>query len=196
MADFLPSRSVLSVCFPGCLLTSGEAEQLRKSKEIDKCLNRDKMYVKRLVKILLLGAGESGKSTFLKQMRIIHGQDFDQKAKEEFRATIFSNVIKGGQRCSPGVLPRSLLSSWSSGGSSSMLVADANASVCLGRQKRPCLLLFAVCFRGPVLRLIPPPSPNRPSAVDRRELPVNALSRRPTDSGGVRGVVELRTDSE
>lgn len=68
---------------------------MRKSKEIDKCINRDKTYVKRLVKILLLGAGESGKSTFLKQMRIIHGQDFDQKAKEEFRATIYSNVIKG-----------------------------------------------------------------------------------------------------
>lgn len=95
MADFLPSRFVLSVCFPNCLLTSGEVEQLRKSKEIDKCINRDKTYVKRLVKILLLGAGESGKSTFLKQMRIIHGQDFDQKAKEEFRATIYSNVIKG-----------------------------------------------------------------------------------------------------
>lgn len=95
MADFLPSRSLLSVCFPNCLLTSSEVEQLRKSKEIDKCINRDKTYVKRLVKILLLGAGESGKSTFLKQMRIIHGQDFDQRAKEEFRATIFSNVIKG-----------------------------------------------------------------------------------------------------
>ncbi|XP_062388707.1 guanine nucleotide-binding protein subunit alpha-13b [Sardina pilchardus] len=95
MADFLPSRSFLSVCFPNCLLTSSEAEQLRKSKEIDKCLSRDKTYVKRLVKILLLGAGESGKSTFLKQMRIIHGQDFDERAKEEFRATIYSNVIKG-----------------------------------------------------------------------------------------------------
>ncbi|CAL8264451.1 guanine nucleotide-binding protein subunit alpha-13 [Gadus morhua] len=95
MADFLPSRSLLSLCFPNCLLTSSEAEQVRKSKEIDKCLNRDKTYVKRLVKILLLGAGESGKSTFLKQMRIIHGQDFDQRAKEEFRGTIFSNVIKG-----------------------------------------------------------------------------------------------------
>ncbi|CDQ91954.1 unnamed protein product, partial [Oncorhynchus mykiss] len=90
MADFLPSRSVLSVCFPNCLLT----KQLRKSKEIDKGISRDKPYVKRLVKILLLGAGESGKSTFLKQMRIIHGQDFDQRAKEEFKATIFSNVIK------------------------------------------------------------------------------------------------------
>ncbi|OXB75584.1 UNVERIFIED_CONTAM: hypothetical protein H355_015700 [Colinus virginianus] len=95
MADFLPSRSALSGCFPGCLLTSGEAEQQRKSKEIDKCLNREKTYVKRLVKILLLGAGESGKSTFLKQMRIIHGQDWDRAAREEFRATIYSNVIKG-----------------------------------------------------------------------------------------------------
>lgn len=95
MADFLPSRSFLSVCFPNCLLNSNEAEQLRKSKEIDRGILKDKTYVKRLVKILLLGAGESGKSTFLKQMRIIHGQDFDQRAKEEFRATIYSNIIKG-----------------------------------------------------------------------------------------------------
>ncbi|XP_046721858.1 guanine nucleotide-binding protein subunit alpha-13b [Silurus meridionalis] len=95
MADFLPSRSFLSVCFPKCLLNTTEAEQLRISKEIDRCISRDKTYVKRLVKILLLGAGESGKSTFLKQMRIIHGQDFDQLAREEFRPTIYSNVIKG-----------------------------------------------------------------------------------------------------
>uniref|UniRef100_UPI003AB0813A guanine nucleotide-binding protein subunit alpha-13-like isoform X2 n=1 Tax=Centroberyx gerrardi TaxID=166262 RepID=UPI003AB0813A len=95
MADFLPSRSVLKVCLPVCLLNNSEVEQLRKSKEIDKCISKEKTYVKRLVKILLLGAGESGKSTFLKQMRIIHGQDFDHQAREEFRATIYSNVIKG-----------------------------------------------------------------------------------------------------
>ncbi|XP_063077782.1 guanine nucleotide-binding protein subunit alpha-13a [Engraulis encrasicolus] len=93
MADFLPSRSL--VCFTNCLLNQHEAEQTRKSKEIDKCISRDKTYAKKLVKILLLGAGESGKSTFLKQMRIIHGQDFDRGAREEFRATIYSNVIKG-----------------------------------------------------------------------------------------------------
>lgn len=97
MADFLPTRSVLKVCLPVCLLNSGEVEQLRRSKEIDRCLSREKTYVKRLVKILLLGAGESGKSTFLKQMRIIHGQDFDQQAREEFRATIYSNIIKGNR---------------------------------------------------------------------------------------------------
>uniref|UniRef100_A0A3Q2Y488 Guanine nucleotide binding protein (G protein), alpha 13b n=1 Tax=Hippocampus comes TaxID=109280 RepID=A0A3Q2Y488_HIPCM len=95
MADFLPSRSVLKVCLPVCLLNSSEVEQVRRSKEIDRRLSREKTYVKRLVKILLLGAGESGKSTFLKQMRIIHGQDFDQRAREDFRATIYSNVIKG-----------------------------------------------------------------------------------------------------
>ncbi|KAI7797331.1 putative guanine nucleotide-binding protein subunit alpha-13, partial [Triplophysa rosa] len=93
-ADFLPSRTAI-VCIPNCLLSHGEIDQIRKSKEIDKTISREKTYVKKLVKILLLGAGESGKSTFLKQMRIIHGQDFDQRAKEEFRATIYSNVIKG-----------------------------------------------------------------------------------------------------
>ncbi|KAG7262099.1 hypothetical protein CRUP_026308 [Coryphaenoides rupestris] len=95
MADFLPSRSMLRVCLPVCLLGRGEGDQLRISREIDRCLSRDKTYAKRLVKILLLGAGESGKSTFLKQMRIIHGQDFDRQAREEFRATIHINVIKG-----------------------------------------------------------------------------------------------------
>lgn len=45
--------------------------------------------------ILLLGAGESGKSTFLKQMRIINGQEFDQKALLDFRDTIYENVLKG-----------------------------------------------------------------------------------------------------
>ncbi|WAQ97673.1 GNA12-like protein [Mya arenaria] len=65
------------------------------SKQIDEQLKREKIQFRRTVKILLLGAGESGKSTFLKQMRIIHGEDFDQRTLTEFRDTIYSNIIKG-----------------------------------------------------------------------------------------------------
>lgn len=72
-----------------------EREAKRRSREIDAMLARERRSVRRLVKILLLGAGESGKSTFLKQMRIIHGKEFDQKALLDFRDTIFENVIKG-----------------------------------------------------------------------------------------------------
>ncbi|KAL4624415.1 guanine nucleotide-binding protein subunit alpha-12 [Arapaima gigas] len=72
-----------------------EREARRRSREIDAMLARERRCVRRLVKILLLGAGESGKSTFLKQMRIIHGKEFDQKALVDFRDTIFENIIKG-----------------------------------------------------------------------------------------------------
>ncbi|XP_023685741.1 guanine nucleotide-binding protein subunit alpha-12-like [Paramormyrops kingsleyae] len=72
-----------------------ERKAKRRSREIDAMLARDRRSVRRLVRILLLGAGESGKSTFLKQMRIIHGKEFDQKAVLDFRDTIFENIIKG-----------------------------------------------------------------------------------------------------
>ncbi|KYO30720.1 guanine nucleotide-binding protein subunit alpha-12 isoform B [Alligator mississippiensis] len=72
-----------------------EREARRRSRDIDAMLARERRAVRRLVKILLLGAGESGKSTFLKQMRIIHGREFDQKALLDFRATIYENVLKG-----------------------------------------------------------------------------------------------------
>ena len=49
------------------------------------------------VKILLLGAGETGKSTFAKQMRIIYGEDFDVDDLFEFREIIYTNMIKAMQ---------------------------------------------------------------------------------------------------
>lgn len=75
-----------------------EREARRKSREIDAMLARERRAVRRLVKILLLGAGESGKSTFLKQMRIINGKEFDKKALLDFRDTIFENIIKVANR--------------------------------------------------------------------------------------------------
>lgn len=72
-----------------------EREARRRSRDIDAMLARERRAVRRLVKILLLGAGESGKSTFLKQMRIINGQEFDKKALLDFRDTIYENILKG-----------------------------------------------------------------------------------------------------
>ncbi|KAL2086633.1 hypothetical protein ACEWY4_017692 [Coilia grayii] len=70
-------------------------EARRRSREIDAMLERERRATKRLVKILLLGAGESGKSTFLKQMRIINGHEFDRRALLDFRDTIYDNILKG-----------------------------------------------------------------------------------------------------
>ncbi|XP_058815249.1 guanine nucleotide-binding protein subunit alpha homolog [Topomyia yanbarensis] len=74
-----------------------ELEQRYKSQEIDKFLEKDKHAFRRQVKLLLLGAGESGKSTFLKQMRIIHGINFEPELIREYQHVIYQNLVKGMQ---------------------------------------------------------------------------------------------------
>ncbi|XP_041364674.1 guanine nucleotide-binding protein subunit alpha-12-like [Gigantopelta aegis] len=78
-----------------CCVSDHEKSQRAHSRQIDKKLYKDKLTFSRTVRLLLLGAGESGKSTFLKQMRIIHGQEFDDEQLREFRACIYSNIVKG-----------------------------------------------------------------------------------------------------
>jgi GTPase SAR1 family protein len=46
-----------------------------------------------LIKLLLLGAGESGKSTIAKQMKIIHLQGFTEEERLSYKAVIYSNLI-------------------------------------------------------------------------------------------------------
>lgn len=74
-----------------------ELEQRDKSRKIDKFLEKDKNSFRRQVKLLLLGAGESGKSTFLKQMRIIHGIKFEPELIREYHHVIYQNIVKGMQ---------------------------------------------------------------------------------------------------
>lgn len=79
-----------------CCISEHEKSQRSRSREIDKNLLKERINFRRTVRILLLGAGESGKSTFLKQMQIIYGQDFENEVvRETFKGVIYNNVVKG-----------------------------------------------------------------------------------------------------
>lgn len=78
-----------------CFLSDDEKQAVRRSRQIDRQLQNEKKNLKQEIKILLLGAGESGKSTFIKQMRIIHGQDYSEQDRLDFRHTIYHNILKG-----------------------------------------------------------------------------------------------------
>ncbi|OWF40016.1 guanine nucleotide-binding protein G(i) subunit alpha-like [Mizuhopecten yessoensis] len=74
----------------GCALTVEEKE----SKRIDKELRTDGSKISREVKLLLLGAGESGKSTILKQMKIIHDRGYTPEECMEYRPVVYSNIYQ------------------------------------------------------------------------------------------------------
>lgn len=79
-----------------CLCKSSHFKESRRSHQIDKMLREDKRRLRREIRILLLGAGESGKSTIIKQMKIIHGESlFDDESVEEVRHNIYQNILKG-----------------------------------------------------------------------------------------------------
>lgn len=46
-----------------------------------------------LVHLICLGTGESGKSTFIKQMRIIHGNGYTEADRKGFTRLVFQNII-------------------------------------------------------------------------------------------------------
>lgn len=43
---------------------------------------------------MLIGAGESGKSTIVKQMKIIHETGYSQEECEQYRPVVYSNTIQ------------------------------------------------------------------------------------------------------
>lgn len=65
----------------------------KRSAEIDKVIRKEKSRLRKQVRILLLGTGESGKTTFLKQMRIVHADGFTTTEKFNFRSVIYMNII-------------------------------------------------------------------------------------------------------
>ena len=46
------------------------------------------------IKLLLLGSGESGKSTIVKQMKIIHGNGYSEQERRLYRTVVVCNTIQ------------------------------------------------------------------------------------------------------
>ena len=62
------------------------------NKRIEKQLQKDKQLYRATHRLLLLGAGESGKSTIVKQMRILHVNGFGSDEKRQKIEDIKKNI--------------------------------------------------------------------------------------------------------
>ncbi|XP_063066377.1 guanine nucleotide-binding protein subunit alpha-11-like [Engraulis encrasicolus] len=80
-----------------CCLSADDRERIRIHKAIERQLNRAKRDSQREVKLLLLGTGESGKSTFIKQMRIIHGAGYSNDDRRGFTSLVHMNIFQNIQ---------------------------------------------------------------------------------------------------
>uniref|UniRef100_A0AAA9TSV9 G protein subunit alpha 15 n=1 Tax=Bos taurus TaxID=9913 RepID=A0AAA9TSV9_BOVIN len=86
------ARSLTWRCCPWCL-TEDEKSAARIDQEINKILLEQKKRDRGELKLLLLGPGESGKSTFIKQMRIIHGAGYSEEDRKNFRPLVYQNIF-------------------------------------------------------------------------------------------------------
>ncbi|PAV56526.1 hypothetical protein WR25_14899 [Diploscapter pachys] len=77
----------------GCVNSTDQHAKLR-SKQIDEQLKADGERASREVKLLLLGAGESGKSTIVKQMKIIHETGYSDEERKQYKPVVYSNTFQ------------------------------------------------------------------------------------------------------
>lgn len=79
-------------------MTEEEVEQAKASKAIDVGLKDERKASATEIKLLLLGTGSSGKSTFLKQLKVLHKDGFSSTEVEQFKESLPNNALHSMQK--------------------------------------------------------------------------------------------------
>ncbi|RCN39511.1 g-protein alpha subunit [Ancylostoma caninum] len=85
-----------------CGLKSESGDEA-KSRQIDSELKKEHVSEKRKIKILLLGSADSGKSTIVKQMRLIHSAGFNETETIDAIFIIRKNIVDAFHAIAVGV---------------------------------------------------------------------------------------------
>lgn len=72
----------------------GTDEEKAAAKAVDSELQKQQQADAAVIKLLLLGAGESGKSTIFKQMKIINAEGYSAEERKSYIGIIHSNTIQ------------------------------------------------------------------------------------------------------
>lgn len=80
----------------GCFSSNtGDDDAADRSRKIDNQIRQEKVTYRATHRLLLLGAGESGKSTIVKQMKILHVDGFNDQEKVQKTEEIKKNIKDG-----------------------------------------------------------------------------------------------------
>lgn len=71
----------------------GTPEEAKKNEDINQELRKEKSRIESEIKLLLLGAGESGKSTIAKQMKFLFMDGFNKEERDSYKGIIASNTV-------------------------------------------------------------------------------------------------------
>lgn len=80
-----------------CCLSEADRIQLEQNRRIEQAIKKSKREEKKQIKLLLLGTGESGKSTFIRQMRIIYDKGYCLEDKLFYVKLILQNILNSMQ---------------------------------------------------------------------------------------------------
>ena len=72
----------------------------KRNKQLEQNMNQQEQRENAINKLLLLGAGESGKSTLFKQMIKIYGDGFPKEERKAFAQVIYNNILASAKTLS------------------------------------------------------------------------------------------------